>query len=87
MADHDHRPGDVNKGDREAAMLDRIEAFRRRKPRLTDEFDQRFDIAENRARTAGGNALVMEELPGSVREFRLGIHGFAWGVRRFGFKC
>ena len=50
MADHDiatHTPlvqdrapngrGDSEKDHREAAMLDRIEAFRRRKPRLTDE--------------------------------------------------
>jgi len=36
MAVHDRGPhGD--KDDREAAMLDRIEAFRRRKPRLTDD--------------------------------------------------
>ncbi|MEJ7764863.1 MAG: AIR synthase related protein, partial [Acidimicrobiales bacterium] len=36
MADHEHGR-DQDKDDREAAMLDRIEAFRRRKPRLTDE--------------------------------------------------
>ena len=40
MADRDHgdqRPSDSPKDAQEAAMLDRIEAFRRRKPRLTDE--------------------------------------------------
>ncbi len=37
MADHDHRAEGDEKEAKEAAMLDRIEAFRRRRPRLTDE--------------------------------------------------
>ncbi|MEA3183831.1 MAG: hydrogenase expression/formation protein HypE, partial [Ilumatobacteraceae bacterium] len=54
-------------GEREAAVLDRIEAFRRRRPRLTDEMITLAHGAGGKASAALVDAVFLEAFSGGDR--------------------